>query len=156
MSTATGEKTMELENQSMQDSREGDSGCDGYELAAVRAELMSLNICAICWGNPHSAPCGFCGTVVKPTISSRVGAIWVLSWNVSQQQSKHPCRSCVGPEEVSQGHTEGGGDGGWTGNYQWQPDAKTVWGKMTLRMSRANWGPKVWSAAVNHLFLVTG
>lgn len=48
MSTATGEKTMEWENQIRQDSREeGEGGCDGDELA-VRTEAISLNICAIC------------------------------------------------------------------------------------------------------------
>lgn len=42
MSTATREKTMEWENQIMQDIREeGEGGCDRDELAAVRAELMS-------------------------------------------------------------------------------------------------------------------
>lgn len=40
---------MEWENQIMQDSREaGEGGCKGGELAAMRAESMSLNICAIC------------------------------------------------------------------------------------------------------------
>lgn len=49
MSTATGEKPMEWENQIMQDSREeGEGGCDGDELAASRTESMSLNICSFC------------------------------------------------------------------------------------------------------------
>lgn len=49
MSTATGEKTMEWENQIMQDSREeGEGGCDRDELAASTAESMSLNIFAFC------------------------------------------------------------------------------------------------------------
>lgn len=121
MSTATGEKTMEWENQIMQDSREeGGGGSDGDELAA--AELMSLNICAICWGSPSQhtlwllwhrsealffplrwGPYGwFHGVSVSSSVSTPAG--WVR-----------------GPEGADWMHAEGGAGWGGTGNYHWQP-----------------------------------
>ncbi len=150
MSAATGEKTMEWENQIMQAiTDEGEGGCDGDELAAARTELMSLNICAICWGSPHNKPCGFCGTVAKPHAFSGVGAIWVISWCVSQWWCEHPCRLSQGPEGAGWVHTEGGVDGGWTLNYLWQPSPwkhrthgslQSCWSELDTR-TMARWHP---------------
>lgn len=108
MSTATREKTMEWENQIMQDSIGGErqwvwrgrSGSSSGRVYVLKHALYAEKA-------PTTAACGFCG-IIALWFPLGWGDIWVISRCVSQQQCKHPCRLIQEPKGVAQGDTKGG------------------------------------------------
>lgn len=69
---------------------------------------------------PSTRPVAFVAPQQSLVLSFGVGAIWMISWRVSQRLCEHPCRLSQGLGGAGWAHTEGGGEWEWTGNYHWQ------------------------------------